>query len=307
MSNQLLSAANSAIAQAERKFVDMAKRTGMDYAAESLFAFQACEKNSYLARVAANNPISMRMSLVNVAAVGLSLNPATSLAYLVPRDGQVILDISYQGLIKIATDIGSILWAKAELVYDSDEFEYRGVSREPVHRFNPFKKDRGEFVGVYCIAKTPDGDYLVETMTASEIYQIRDLSMAYTRGGEGKKGPWEDFFGEMTKKSVIKRASKTWPKSARDDRLQTAVKVLNEHEGLRPEYLQGQQSREPEVIDSYDPSQISPAVREQVEKVVGRAKASNSWAAAKDYIQDRFRGVDLAYALDQLSGAQQAA
>ncbi len=300
MSN--LQVANKAIQEAERKFCDLATKTGLDFGAEALYAFQMCKKNDYLAQVAFNNPMSLRMAMVNVAAVGLSLNPATSLAYLVPRDGQVILDISYQGLIKIATDIGSILWAKAEMVYENDEFEYRGVSREPNHRFNPFKKDRGEFVGVYCIAKTPDGDYLVETMTAAEVYQIRDLSMAYVKKG---KGPWVEFFGEMTKKSVLKRASKTWPKSAREDRLQTAVRILNDHEGFRPEYLQRQARSE--VVDSYDPNQISPDTRERVAKLIQRAKDSGSWAAAKDYIQERYRGSDLAYATDQIKEAQRAA
>lgn len=300
MSN-FLQVANKAIQEAERKFRDLATTSGLDFAAEALFAFQMCQKNEYLAQVAAKNPMSLRMAMVNVSAVGLSLNPATSLAYLVPRDGQIILDISYQGLIKIATDIGSILWAKAELVYENDEFEYRGVSREPVHKFNPFKPNRGEFVGVYCIAKTPDGDYLVETMTAAEVYQIRDLSMAYTKK---KKGPWVDFFGEMTKKSVIKRASKTWPKSSREDRLQTAVRVLNEHEGLRPEYVAQQRA---EIIESYDPDNISPETQDRVAKVIERAMQNGSLAAAQDYFQERYRGADLAYAKDALKEAQKQA
>jgi recombination protein RecT len=34
-----------------------------------------------------------------VAAIGITLNPASKLAYLVPRDGMVCLDISYMGLL----------------------------------------------------------------------------------------------------------------------------------------------------------------------------------------------------------------
>ena len=35
----------------------------------------------------------------------------------------------------------------------------------------------------------------------------------------------------MAKKAVIKRAQKTWPKSQRHERLQNAVKIINETEG----------------------------------------------------------------------------
>lgn len=300
MSN--LQVANNAIQKAGRKFCDLATKTGLDFEAEALFAFQMCQKNDYLASIAAQNPVSLRMAMVNVAAVGLSLNPATGLAFLVPRDGQVVLDISYRGLIKIATDMGSILWAKAEMVYENDEFEYRGVSREPLHRFDPFKKNRGEFVGVYCIAKTPDNDYLVETMTAQDVYQVRALSKAFSKKG---KGPWVDFFGQMTKKSVIKRGSNTWPKSSRSDRLHTAINILNEHEGLKPEYLQRQ--TQSDVIDSYDLNQISPDTLERVALVIKRAQDSSSWAAAEDYFKERYKGSELAYANDQLQEARKAA
>jgi recombination protein RecT len=136
-------------------------------------------------------------------------------------------------LIKIATDTGSIRWAKAELVYSNDTFTYKGVNIPPAHEFNPFG-DRGEFIGVYCVAKTSDGDFLCETMTAQEIHDIRNKSEAFKAFASGKASqcPWHDFFGEMTKKTCIKRASKTWPKSQRGDMLQNAIAILNEHEGI---------------------------------------------------------------------------
>ena len=89
-----------------------------------MFAFQAVTRNDQLYRTAMANPASVRNAVINVAATGLSLNPALKFAYLVPRDNEVCLDISYMGLIKIATDTGSILWAKAEIVYEKDIFTY---------------------------------------------------------------------------------------------------------------------------------------------------------------------------------------
>lgn len=225
-----------AIGRSKERFesITVATCTKMAYESESMFAMQAIQKNDYIYGIANSAPDSVRNAVINVASIGLSLNPATAYAYLVPRDKRICLDISYQGLIKIATDTGSIRWAKAELVYTNDTFLYKGIAVLPVHEFNPFG-DRGEFAGVYCVAKTSDGDFLVETMTAEQIYNIRNKSEAY-KAFVAKKAyqcPWVDFFGEMTKKTCIKRASKTWPKSQRGDRLQTAIGILNDNgEGI---------------------------------------------------------------------------
>lgn len=238
MSNELDTAtsAGQLIEATKAKFIEVLRsnNTGVSYDAESMFAFQALNKSDYALGVALNNKMSVYNAIVNIAAIGLSLNPATSYAYLVPRDGAICLDISYQGLIKIATDSGSIKWAKAELVYDTDNFVYNGVGEEPVHTTNPFSKERGELVGVYCIAKTADGDFLVETMTAEEVYKIRDESASIKNAKTDyarKMSPWVRYEGEMIKKTCIKRASKTWPKTERSDRLQAAISVVNETEG----------------------------------------------------------------------------
>ena len=224
------------IEDAKGKFMQIIEsdNSGVTYEKESMFAYQAMTKNDYIYKVAVSNPGSVINAVVNIASVGLSLNPATSYAYLVPRDGAICLDISYQGLIKIATDSGSIMWAKADLVYENDTFIYQGVSTSPTHQADPFSKDRGEFKGVYCIAKTCDGDYLVETMSADEIIKIRDESSSVKNSKSDwakQQAPWFKYFGEMTKKCCIKRASKTWPKTSRSEKVQKAVEIINEHEG----------------------------------------------------------------------------
>lgn len=227
------------IDSAKDKFLTIIQEddTGVDWEKESAFAYQAIVKNDYALSIAMKNRTSLYMAMVNVASVGLSLNPATSYAYLVPRDGVICLDISYLGLIKIATDSGSIKWAKAEMIYGGDEFIYKGPAELPEIRLDPFGKDRRteeNFKGVVCIAKTLDGDFLIEAMDAEEIYKIRDeASSVKNAKSEAKKlaGPWFRYFGEMAKKACIKRASKTWPKTEQHERIQKAVEVINETEG----------------------------------------------------------------------------
>lgn len=212
------------VAEAEEQFMQIAASSGnaVTWQKEASFALQAIEKSEYLQKA---KPSSIRNAVVNVASVGLSLNPAQKLAYLVPRDGLCCLDISYIGLTKIATDSGSVLVVKAECVRKNDEFEYMGPFERPTHKFNPFAstETRGEVIGAYTIAKLANGETLIETLSLEEINKIRATSKA-------KNSPaWNEWFDEMAKKSVIKRAYKMWPTT---DRLSKAVEVINEHEGL---------------------------------------------------------------------------
>lgn len=201
---------------------------GLQWSQECLFARQQIIKNKYTTDVAAQNPGSLQAAILNVAAIGISLNPALAHAYLVPRDGKICLDISYRGLVKLATDAGAILWAKSQLVYANDTFEWLGDFTPPHHKADPFS-NRGDLRGGYCLAKLPDGEFMVETMSIQEINDVRDTSKAYQK----ESGPWVGvFYPEMAKKTITKRASKSWPQTEKRERVDRAIEILNEHEGL---------------------------------------------------------------------------
>lgn len=219
----------------------------MQYEAEKGFAIQLLKNNSFLEKAAYDAPDSLQHAITNVAAIGLSLNPAEKLAYLIPRhvkvkDGdadrwvtKIFLEPSYMGLIRLATDSGSIEWAQAVCVYENDTFVDNGPGLRPDHKSNPFgkKEARGEFVGVYCIAKTKGGDYLTTLMPVDEVHSIRDRSESWKKY---KTGPWLTDFNEQAKKSVIRRAFKTWPRT--DERrmamLANAIDLSNQNEGFEP-------------------------------------------------------------------------
>lgn len=199
----------------------------LNFDTEANFAVQVLQSNSYAMGVATKHRQSVIDAVTNVAAIGLSLNPAKKLAYLVPRKSGIVLEISYMGLVELAVASGSVLWVKADVVRERDSFVLNGFDKPPSHSFNPFAKleDRGQAIGAYCVAKTRDGDYLTETMSIDDIHSIRDRSEAWKNG---RKGPWATDEGEMIKKTVVKRASKMWPKT---DRLDQAVHLLNTEGG----------------------------------------------------------------------------
>lgn len=217
-------------------FVSVLTDRSINFDREAEFALQALYGNDFALKIAMQNRQSVIAAVVNIAAIGISLNPAKKQAYLVPRDGKICLDISYMGLMDLAIDSGSIRWGQAELVYEADTFELNGVDREPTHKRNPFASDRGAVVGVYVVVKTADGDYLTDTMSREEIDGIMARSQSVK---SGKSSPWKTDWGEMAKKTVVKRAYKYWPKT---ERLDTAIHHLNTDGGEGLAVLSAQQA-----------------------------------------------------------------
>lgn len=206
-------------------FVSVLSDRSINFDREAEFALQTLYANDYAMKIAMQNRSSLIAAVVNIAAIGISLNPAKKQAYLVPRDGKICLDISYMGLMDLAIDSGSIRWGQAELVYETDTFALNGIDQQPTHRRDPFAKDRGDVVGVYVVVKTADGDYLTGAMSVDEVNAIRDRSAAWKAWVSKQKScPWLTDWGEMAKKTVVKREYKYWPKT---ERLASAIHHLN--------------------------------------------------------------------------------
>jgi recombination protein RecT len=206
---------------AEDGFQSVLVDRSLNFEREAGFAIQVLTSNDYVAKLAAGDRQSVVNAVTNIAAIGISLNPAKKQAYLVPRKGKICLDISYMGLIDLAIQSGSIMWAQADLVYANDAFTLNGFDRPPTHSFNPFSKERGDMVGAYVVVKMHSGDYLTECMSREDIDAIKNRSESVKAG---KQSPWDTDYGEMAKKTVVKRAYKYWPKS---DRLDQAIHHLN--------------------------------------------------------------------------------
>jgi len=203
---------------------------GISWEKEKQFAIQAFNGNSFLLSTAQKNTASLQAAIINVASIGISLNPAQKHAYLVPRDGKICLDISYMGLMHLAMSTGSILWGQCKLVHSNDTYKNKGLDKAPDHSYSPFG-DRGNVIGAYCTVKTCHGDYLTDEMSHADIVTVQNSSKA-------KNGPWKTHWNEMARKTVVKRAAKYWPAI---ERLNDAIHHLNtdNNEGLedtRKEY-----------------------------------------------------------------------
>jgi recombination protein RecT len=218
-----------AIGKAEPRFNEIAEADGnlVLFKREAMFAHQVISSSSYLQKC---SPESIFNAIVNVASVGITLSPAEKLAYLVPRyhkeSRQTLccLDISYRGLKHIAESTGAIQTAVAELVRENDTWKWHDKLTKPTHDYDPMApaSHRGDVRGAYCIAVLPSGVLQVEPMSLEELEKVESVSQA-------KNGPWKDWWEEMAKKSVVRRASKMWPHNRR---IAEATAVLDQHQGL---------------------------------------------------------------------------
>jgi recombination protein RecT len=223
MSNEILQLVNSQ----KDNFVKVCSDDSIEFDREASFALQIINGNDYLTSTALRNKASLQAAITNVAAIGISLNPASKQAYLVPRDGKVCLDISYMGIMHLAQQTGAIKWGQAVIVRANDQFTLNGIDEPPEHKFNPFDDmtKRGEIIGVYVVVKTDTNDYLTHAMPISKVYEIRDRSVAWkSHLAKGTSCPWVTDNEEMAKKTCVKQAAKYWP---RRDRLDAAVHYVN--------------------------------------------------------------------------------
>lgn len=228
-----------AVTGARRPFEKISGQGGnlVTWEKESMFAMQLLTRNTLLQKC---EPHSIRDAVVNIASIGLSLNPALKHCALIPRYNNQLkvyechCDPMYQGLIAISTDGGAVISVRAEVVRDRDREDgnfkyYAGTEPGIAHTPDPFMSEemRGEVIGAYAVAEIRGSKHPHCTfMSIEEIENVRDKSEMWKKN---KAGPWKDWFVEMAKKTVIKRAQKTWPKGT--GRLEKAVQLAHIADG----------------------------------------------------------------------------
>jgi recombination protein RecT len=215
---------NESLEKIEKKFIELTNKETWER--EKSYALQIFRKNPTLQKA---NVRSTLEAIVNVANIGLTLNPALKLAYLVPRFSsqgvEICLEASYQGLVKLITDTKSAKNVYCHLVYKGDEFqETLGTSVEIKH---VPKRESYEIVLVYAVAVLYDGSKQVEVMDVSEINEIREKSESYKAvlSNKIKSCPWTANYGEMARKTVIRRLCKYLPKTDQWGKLANAIKL----------------------------------------------------------------------------------
>lgn len=197
---------------------------------EVSFALQHISKNGQLQKSTMESNLQ---AVLNIAQVGLSLNPVLKQAYLVPRSvkkgnawiTETHLEPSYQGLCKLVTDTGSAKSIVAQLVYKGDVFEVSLGTETNVKHLPKFESK--DITHAYMIATLSDGSKMVEVMTYDDLQEIRERSESFKayKNGKLKSCVWVTDEGEMCRKTVLRRGIKYLPKTEMWDKLGTAVNL----------------------------------------------------------------------------------
>ncbi len=119
-----------------------------------------------------------------------------------------------QGLMKTMRNSGEIESIAARVVYTNDRFEFvMGDEEKIIHEPAPLDQEPGAAIGAYCVIRLKGGDCIREVMRKAEIEKVRNVSRAKNAG------TWSQWWEEMARKTVLRRAYKYAPKSADVDQM----------------------------------------------------------------------------------------
>lgn len=134
--------------------------------------------------------------------LGLNFNAAMPEAYLVRYKRNVQLVPSYGGLIALAMRAGIVKSVDARLVYEGDVMHDVGGSSPSFsveHRHET--TDEARVTHVYAVAHLHSGGYKHEVMSREQIERVQRASKTQM--------VWGPHWGEMARKTVIRRLMKT--------------------------------------------------------------------------------------------------
>jgi recombination protein RecT len=183
-------------------------------------------------------PTSMIRATLQCAELGLDPSPLLGEAYFLPfenkrkvRDGNVFKEVKvpevqlmpgYPGLIKLAKQAGDVADVYAVVVdeceSDPEYFQVQRGTINTIHHIMRMDAERtGKLFAVYAVVKFKDATCHFEVLTKHDVDAIRARSKA------ANSGPWVTDYNAMAKKTAIKQALKTVPKSPEKPQLPKAI------------------------------------------------------------------------------------
>lgn len=147
-------------------------------------------------------PEQIIQGLMRGAYLGLDFSQKE--AYLIPYGPQLNFQSSYIGERKLVKRYSTrkIKEIYAKVIRTGDEFTEQIVNGEPTFSMKPLPFNDGEIIGAVACCIYADGGIQYETMSKKDIEAVRRKS----KMANGMA--WKDFYGEMCKKTVLRRLCK---------------------------------------------------------------------------------------------------
>lgn len=170
----------------------------------------------------------------SMIATELGLQPSAQLGecYLIPRKNKKVspvrmeadFQLGYRGMLTLMRRSGMLGPVSAHLVFKGEQFEVElGMESRLKHvpdlKARPIisgPKEAAEYVEyVYAVARFQEGGAQFEVMSREEVEAIRNK---HSEASRYNAGPWFDHWGEMAKKTVLRRLAKYLPMSSEASR-----------------------------------------------------------------------------------------
>ena len=117
------------------------------------------------------------------------------------------------GLVKLVRNTGNIANIRTKLIYKGERVEIVDADGQESYRHvrtieaaSEITDDPANIIGAYAVVNYKDGSWEMEPMSRAQIDRVRAVSRA-------KKGPWQPWFDEMARKTVLRRLIKRLDKS----------------------------------------------------------------------------------------------
>lgn len=159
------------------------------------------------------DPLSFVGAVVQASQLGLEPDGILGHAYLAPFNNrktgrkEVQLIAGYRGLIDLARRSGHVATISSHVVHERDKFDFAYGLEDRLEHVPHMDGDKGDPRCVYAVARLRDGGYAFDVMTVDEIERIRKSSKS--ANGDA----WSNHWGEMARKTVIRRLMKYLPLS----------------------------------------------------------------------------------------------
>lgn len=166
------------------------------------------------------DPLSVIEAVREAASLGLEPTGVLGEAWILPYGRTARLSVGYRGLLKLIRRSRAVAFVDAQLVYMADVFDVQfGTDPRIVHKPLMFGErdpdtkeltaDRGGYRGAYAWAEIVGTTHpLIEWMPTVDIEEVRKASPSVKAGRES---PWDNWWGEMARKSPLRRLSKRLP------------------------------------------------------------------------------------------------
>jgi recombination protein RecT len=228
---------------------------------------------SRVPKLAECDPGTLLVALMTATQLGLEPNTPLGHGYVIPvwnsKRGMTEAQFwpGWRGLVHLAEQTGVIKGMRSRIVREKDFWEYEDTHEGERWKFAPADGERGKPRRVFAVAERgKDIRPQIEVMGIEEVVEIMKASP-----GKGDSGPWMTHFGEMVRKTAIKRLAKQLPLSTEDDtsdperplqapadRFVRALQVDNDHDGTIEAMLQESSARAAEVTSAPEVTTSSP-------------------------------------------------